>query len=196
MKSLIDVLHDLGISTQAVSGCPSCPSLPIMSILTRWVDKQKPLKFWQTPRIDWLRAATHQDVVQKLIDSIEVQRCWKRSLITANQLYMNLIINKSIWQLQNASNYTSLHQSNIWQKDLKTQKQQTESQHRCCSSQFTPAGGDLNRLIPSPHTKMKWMQPKKCSQQWSDISFLSFTWGEWAVHHYATSQRRLKCDIS
>jgi hypothetical protein len=57
-----------------------------------------------------------------------LQRSWKRRVNTANidslhQLYV--IVNKSLWHLWNACNYTSVFHSNIWQKCLKTLKQQT-----------------------------------------------------------------------
>ena len=57
-----------------------------------------------------------------------LQRPWKIRVNTANidSLHqLHVIVNKSLWHLWHACNYTSVFHSNIWQKCLKTLKQHT-----------------------------------------------------------------------
>ena len=73
-------------------------------------------------------AAISQDVAQKLIDRMpgRIAEVLKKKTANIDSLHeLNVIVNKTLWHLWNACNYTSVYHSNIWQKDLKTLKQQT-----------------------------------------------------------------------
>ena len=110
------------------------------------VGQTKPHKFWQTPSIDYARMGCHQN---QLPCGPEVN--WQHAsadcrglekegstLQILNLHQLHVIVNKSLWHLWNACNYTSVSHSNIWQKYLKTLKQQTLWKLMCHSQNFWP----------------------------------------------------------
>ena len=99
------------------------------------VDGQtKTHKFWQTLSIDYARMGCHQS-------GCGPEANWQHARVDCRGLekegstlqILTLCINfmelsiKSLWHLRNACNYTSVFHSNIWQKYLKTLRQQTEA---------------------------------------------------------------------
>ena len=87
-------------------------------------------KFWQTPSIDYARMGCHQSGCGPEFNWEHARvDCWglekEESTLQIDSLHQLHVIVKSLWHLWNACNYTSVFHSNIWQKYLKTLKQQT-----------------------------------------------------------------------
>lgn len=105
----------------------------LWSILKRWMDHQKAtnsdkfqafiMKKWVAIRIwisvDWQHA--------RLSCIGSMQRSWKRvnTAIIDTKCKLNVLANKSLWHSWIGYNYTSVYHRTIWQKGLKTMKQQT-----------------------------------------------------------------------